>query len=71
MIRQEMPMSQAIEERTAWLEDIFAGLLINGVKIEEILICDQPGADGLTSTVYVRGAAKYQCIIRVKQEPKC
>lgn len=43
-------------DRAEWLEDILAGLLINGVRRDEVEVHHYP--DGLTSVV-VRGERRY------------
>jgi len=47
---------QIILDRHEWLEDVIAGLMINGVKRKEIMIVHDRDA---SVRVFVRGVAKY------------
>lgn len=50
-------VSCIIKERAGWLEDIAAGLIINGLRPDEVEIQEHP--DGRT-VVAVRGVPKYE-----------
>ncbi len=58
MTREEY-ISEAMRAEADWLEDILAGLLINGIHKEEIEICRYQN-DPLHITVKVKGTVKYQ-----------
>lgn len=48
---------EAIKSRADWLEDVLAGLLINGVRREDIEIQEHPDC---RTVVAVRGEPKYE-----------
>jgi len=58
-----------IKARAEWLEDILAGLLINGIKPEEISVRDTFGPK---TEVWVRGKLRYtwNVVYKEKNEPK-
>jgi hypothetical protein len=49
-------VKKAIQDRHDWIEDVVAGLLINGVKKDEIRIVHYQDC---TIKVFVRGVQKY------------
>lgn len=57
-------MGPALREQNEWLEDVLAGLLINGVAVDEIEI-QQFNYDPLRVVVAVRGVPKYENTIKV------
>jgi hypothetical protein len=59
---------EAMMEQNAWLEDVLAGLLINGVTKDEIEVRrfqDNP----LKVVVAVRGVPKYEHTIKLTYTP--
>lgn len=48
---------EVVAARAAWLEDVLAGLLANGVRKDEIEIQERAGNH---TVVCVRGEAKYE-----------
>lgn len=55
--------TSAIAARSEWLEDVIAGLIINGVREDEITVADHNGlAPSFTqrTVVSVRGEPKYE-----------
>ena len=54
---------KAIRARNDWLEDVLAGLLINGVKVEEISVRDTFGPK---TEVWVRGKCKYKWTLKLE-----
>ena len=59
---------EALAEQNAWLEDVLAGLLINGVAEDEIEVRrfqDNP----LKVVVAVRGVPKYEHTIKISFTP--
>lgn len=52
----------AIAARASWLEDVLAGLLINGVKKDEIEVQEHRGN---RTVVLVRGEPKYEWTLRI------
>ncbi len=63
MERMQDKMREAIRAEAAWLEDVLAGLLINGVHNDEIEV-RRFQSDPLRVEVWVRGEAKYRHNIR-------
>lgn len=55
---REQYVRRMIDERANWLEDVLAGLLSNGVRMDEIEVCEFQGE--LRTQVRVRGVPKYE-----------
>ena len=61
MIRVEDVYAAATRARMDWLEDVLAGLLANGVRIDDVEVQEHPGN---RTVVVVRGTPRYEWSVR-------
>lgn len=66
MIRVEDVYAAATRARMDWLEDVLAGLLANGVRIDEVEVQEHPGN---RTVVAVRGTPRYEWSVKFDDEP--
>lgn len=66
MIRVEDVYAAATRARMDWLEDVVAGLLANGVRIDEIDVQEHPGN---RTVVIVRGTPRYEWSVKFDDDP--
>lgn len=60
-VKRTSAARQVIEKKAEWLEDVLAGLLTAGVRMNEIEVQEHPG---LRTVVLVRGEPKYEFNIK-------
>lgn len=65
MIRVEDVYAAATRARMDWLEDVLAGLLSNGVRIDEIDVQEHPGN---RTVVVVRGTPRYEWSVSFSEQ---